>query len=73
MFDLLINALNCIRSSTQYLGRAEKHEIYKELKSCLDIMEIVDEKPLEEMVGCGSTILIVINNVSCLLAFKQLV
>lgn len=57
MFDLRVNGLNCIRSSTQYLGKAEKHEIYKELRSCLDIMEIVDEKPLEEVVGCGSTIL----------------
>ena len=57
MFDLLVNTLNCIRSSTQYLGRAEKHQIFKELKSCLDIMENVDEKPLDEVVGCESTIL----------------
>lgn len=52
-----INALNCIRSSTQYLGRAEKHQMYKELKSCLDIMETVEEKPLDEVVGLDSTIL----------------
>lgn len=52
MFDLRLNALNCIRSSTQYLGRAEKHQIYKELKSCLDVMETVDEKPLDEVVSC---------------------
>ncbi|XP_050939174.1 uncharacterized protein LOC103503967 isoform X4 [Cucumis melo] len=49
--EIIITAIKTdAESSTQYLGRAEKHEIYKELKSCLDIMEIVDEKPLEEMV-----------------------
>lgn len=77
MFDLRVNALNCIRSSTQCLGRAEKHEIYKELKSCLDIMETVDEKPLDEVVGCESIILTLLITIkyhkSRLLAFKLLV
>ncbi|KGN59943.1 uncharacterized protein LOC101205217 isoform X1 [Cucumis sativus] len=49
--EIIITAIKTdAESSTQYLGKAEKHEIYKELRSCLDIMEIVDEKPLEEVV-----------------------
>ncbi|XP_022131873.1 uncharacterized protein LOC111004904 isoform X2 [Momordica charantia] len=49
--EILITAIKTdAESSTQYLGRAEKHQMYKELKSCLDIMETVEEKPLDEVV-----------------------
>lgn len=49
--EIIVTAIKTdAESSTQYLGRAEKHQIFKELKSCLDIMENVDEKPLDEVV-----------------------
>ncbi|XP_031407349.1 uncharacterized protein LOC116215680 isoform X1 [Punica granatum] len=37
-------------SSSQGSGKVEKHQLYKELKSCLDIVEPIDEKPLDEVV-----------------------
>ncbi|PKI65938.1 hypothetical protein CRG98_013658, partial [Punica granatum] len=36
-------------SSSQGSGKVEKHQLYKELKSCLDIVEPIDEKPLDEV------------------------
>lgn len=33
-----------------YLPKDEKYQLYKELKSCLDVVEPRDDKPLEEAV-----------------------
>ncbi|KAH7665457.1 hypothetical protein IHE45_13G035100 [Dioscorea alata] len=38
-------------SLLQSFGKSEKYQLYKELKNCLDVIEPVDEKPLEEVVG----------------------
>ncbi|XP_010060928.2 uncharacterized protein LOC104448739 isoform X2 [Eucalyptus grandis] len=38
------------KSAGQGLTRAEKHQLYRELRSCLDSVEQIDEKPLEEVV-----------------------
>ncbi|CAN0905811.1 hypothetical protein LINGRAHAP2_LOCUS23879 [Linum grandiflorum] len=35
---------------TQSMGRAEKHQLYMELQNCLDIVEPIDGKPLDEVV-----------------------
>ncbi|GAB4852080.1 hypothetical protein Ancab_016270 [Ancistrocladus abbreviatus] len=32
------------------VGKMEKHELYKELRNCLNIMEPVDQKPMDEVV-----------------------
>lgn len=37
-------------SSTQWLGKAEKHQLYKELRDCLDFVEPIDGKPFDEVV-----------------------
>lgn len=37
-------------SLLQSFGKSEKYQLYKELKNCLDVIEPVDEKPLEEVV-----------------------
>ncbi|KAJ4762896.1 hypothetical protein LUZ62_073271 [Rhynchospora pubera] len=39
------------RSAMSCLSRDEKHQLYKELKSCLDVVEPLDDKPLEEAVN----------------------
>lgn len=38
------------KSAGQGLTRAEKHQLYRGLRSCLDSVEQIDEKPLEEVV-----------------------
>ncbi|KAF8022839.1 hypothetical protein BT93_F0376 [Corymbia citriodora subsp. variegata] len=38
------------KSAGQGLTRVEKHQLYRELRSCLDSVEQIDEKPLEEVV-----------------------
>ncbi|XP_056177270.1 uncharacterized protein LOC115669811 isoform X2 [Syzygium oleosum] len=40
-----------IKSAGQGLTRAEKHQLYRELRSCLDSVEQIDEKPLEEVIS----------------------
>ncbi|XP_059455492.1 uncharacterized protein LOC132185733 isoform X2 [Corylus avellana] len=37
-------------SPAQCLGKAERHQLYTELRSCLDIVEPIDGKPLGEVV-----------------------
>lgn len=39
------------RSAAQCLGKTEKHNLYRELRNCLDIVEPIDGKPMEEMVS----------------------
>lgn len=39
------------RSTAQCLGKPEKHQLYRELRNCLDIVEPIDGKPLDEVVG----------------------
>jgi hypothetical protein len=39
------------RSPVQSLSKVEKHQLYKELKECLDIVDPIDGKPLDEVVG----------------------
>lgn len=47
----LIN-LTYYRSLSQILGKAEKQQLYRELKNCLDILEPIDGgKPLAEAVS----------------------
>ncbi|KAJ6973663.1 hypothetical protein NC653_033870, partial [Populus alba x Populus x berolinensis] len=37
-------------SPSQRLGKADRHQLYLELRNCLDIMEPVEGKPLDEVV-----------------------
>lgn len=39
------------RSAAQGLGRAERQQLYRELTNCLDVVEPVDGKPIDEVVG----------------------
>lgn len=39
------------RSSAQSLAKSEKYQIYREIKNCLELVEPIDGKPLEEVVG----------------------
>lgn len=39
------------RSGASCLRKTEKHEIYRELTNCLDVLEPIDGKPVDEMVG----------------------
>lgn len=39
------------RSAAQWLGKAEKHNLYRELRNCLEIVEPVDGKPMDEVVS----------------------
>ncbi|KAG2663911.1 hypothetical protein I3843_16G056300 [Carya illinoinensis] len=49
--DVIITAIKTDAGSlAQCLSKAEKHKLYTELRSCLDIVEPIEEKPLEEMV-----------------------
>lgn len=34
----------------QSLGKSEKYQLYRELRNCLDVIEPIDGKPVEEMV-----------------------
>ena len=44
-------ALLCCRTSTNSLGNVEKYQLYRELKTCLEIVEPVEGKQPEEMVN----------------------
>lgn len=48
---LLFTILCCYRSTAQCLSKAERNQLYQELKSCLDFVEPIDGKPLDEVVG----------------------
>ncbi|CAL9132028.1 unnamed protein product [Musa acuminata var. zebrina] len=48
--QILITALKAnAEMSAQVLSKAEKYNLYRELKSCLEMVEPVDGKPLEEV------------------------
>ncbi|KAL6953460.1 hypothetical protein U1Q18_048486 [Sarracenia purpurea var. burkii] len=36
--------------TTQCLGKGEKHQLYRELRNCFEILEPVDGKPMDEVV-----------------------
>ncbi|KAL4559460.1 hypothetical protein LXL04_031598 [Taraxacum kok-saghyz] len=36
--------------AAQFLGKSEKHQVYNELKNCLDVIEPIDGKSVEEVV-----------------------
>ncbi|KAF8409932.1 hypothetical protein HHK36_002451 [Tetracentron sinense] len=49
--DFFITAVKAdAESSAPCLAKTEKHQIYKELRNCLEIVEPLDGKPLEEVV-----------------------
>lgn len=49
--ELIITATKAdTESAAQCLGKTEKHNLYRELRNCLDIVEPIDGKPMEEMV-----------------------
>lgn len=39
-----------LRSLAQSLVKTEKHQLYSELKGCLDMVDPIDGKPLDEVV-----------------------
>ncbi|KAL4300754.1 hypothetical protein AHAS_Ahas17G0232500 [Arachis hypogaea] len=50
--EVIITALKAdAESSGQSLSKAEKHQLYKELKDCLEMVDPIDGKPLDEVVG----------------------
>ncbi|KAG5543231.1 hypothetical protein RHGRI_016096 [Rhododendron griersonianum] len=49
--ELIITATKAdAGSAAQCLGKAEKHNLYRELRNCLEIVEPVDGKPMDEVV-----------------------
>ncbi|GLT58055.1 hypothetical protein SLA2020_309800 [Shorea laevis] len=50
--EIIITAMKSDAGSStqQCLGRTEKHQLYMELRNCLDIVEPLEGKPLDEMV-----------------------
>ncbi|GMH16238.1 hypothetical protein Nepgr_018079 [Nepenthes gracilis] len=49
--ELLITGVKADAESTaSCIAKAEKHQLYRQLKSCLDIMETVDQNPMDEVV-----------------------
>ncbi|XAR61785.1 hypothetical protein NMG60_11016302 [Bertholletia excelsa] len=49
--ELIITAMKAdAESSAQSLGNVEKHQLYKELRNCLDIVEPIEGKPMDEVV-----------------------
>lgn len=49
--EILITAVKANEESTgQYMGKSEKHQLYRELRNCLDIIEPIDETPSEDVV-----------------------
>ncbi|XP_017981817.1 PREDICTED: uncharacterized protein LOC18591355 [Theobroma cacao] len=49
--EIIINATKAdSESSSQCLGKAEKHQLFMELRNCLDAVEPIDGKPLDEVV-----------------------
>ncbi|MED6118426.1 hypothetical protein PIB30_002132 [Stylosanthes scabra] len=50
--EVIVTAIKSdAESSGQSLSKAEKHQLYKELKDCLEMVEPIDGKPLDEVVG----------------------
>ncbi|XP_015933872.2 uncharacterized protein LOC107460064 [Arachis duranensis] len=50
--EVIITALKAdAESSGQSLSKAEKHQLYRELKDCLEMVDPIDGKPLDEVVG----------------------
>lgn len=39
------------RSPAQCVSKAEKQQIYREFRNCLDVLDPVDGKPADEVVG----------------------
>lgn len=49
--EIIINATKAdAESSSQCLGKAEKHQLFTELRNCLDAVEPIEGKPLDEVV-----------------------
>ncbi|KAI4316801.1 hypothetical protein L6164_024744 [Bauhinia variegata] len=49
--EIVVTAIKAdVESPGQSLNKAEKHQLYKELKGCLDLVEHIDGKPLDEVV-----------------------
>ncbi|KAE8690360.1 hypothetical protein F3Y22_tig00110895pilonHSYRG00149 [Hibiscus syriacus] len=49
--EIIINAIKAdTESSTQCLGNAEKSQLFTELRNCLDAVEPIDGKPLDEVM-----------------------
>ncbi|KAL0325720.1 UNVERIFIED_CONTAM: hypothetical protein Sradi_5141300 [Sesamum radiatum] len=49
--EVIITAIRADAESTaQCLGKAERNQLYQELKSCLDVVEPIDGKSLDEVV-----------------------
>ncbi|XVF63900.1 hypothetical protein PTKIN_Ptkin09bG0123600 [Pterospermum kingtungense] len=49
--EIIINAMKAdAESSSQCLGKAEKHQLFTELRNCLDAVEPIEGKPLDEVV-----------------------
>ncbi|KAL0351891.1 UNVERIFIED_CONTAM: hypothetical protein Scaly_1577800 [Sesamum calycinum] len=50
--EVIITAIRADAESTaQCLGKAERNQLYQELKSCLDVVEPIDGKSLDVVVG----------------------
>ncbi|KAJ7966735.1 Alpha-1,6-mannosyl-glycoprotein 2-beta-N-acetylglucosaminyltransferase [Quillaja saponaria] len=50
--EIIITAIKADgESPTQSLSKAEKHQLHRELRSCLEIMDPIDGKPFDEVVG----------------------
>ncbi|XP_022768925.1 uncharacterized protein LOC111312686 isoform X5 [Durio zibethinus] len=50
--EIIINAIKAdAESSSQCLGKAEKHRLFTELRNCLDALEPIDGKPLDEVIS----------------------
>ncbi|KAM7521107.1 hypothetical protein LguiB_020069 [Lonicera macranthoides] len=49
--EFIITAVKAdAESAAPCLGKPEKHQLYRELRNCLDIVEPIDGKPLDEVV-----------------------
>ncbi|KAK2966648.1 hypothetical protein RJ640_002346 [Escallonia rubra] len=49
--ELIITSMKANAESTaQRLGKAEKHQLYRELRNCLDTVEPISGKPVDEVV-----------------------
>lgn len=68
---LLFTFLRYHRSTAQCLNKAERNLLYQELRSCLDFVEPIDGKPLEEVVGFMIMLSVEINNLEIVLTFLQ--
>ncbi|CAI9753428.1 unnamed protein product [Fraxinus pennsylvanica] len=49
--ELIITATRDVaESTTQFLSKSERHQLYRELKNCLDVVEPIDGKSPDELV-----------------------